>query len=193
MDDHEQMRPDGPPRVASGAGHEATPAPGDSAKMDVEAGAPPPAGEAFGGGLGLLGAAVTLPWAFLYGITGVWALALAARAVGQGLKQLDAGYTRFVTPPQLAFVGALLLTAFAVLLACGLLLLFRRRAAAAWLPLLLVAAGLTAGAVWAGVSGGIHPLLWVLLFFGLVYVTVVSLVRVLQVTRAERRGRIDRP
>ena len=99
-------------------------------------------------------------------------MALAARAAGQGLRQLDAGYTRFVTPPQLAFVGALLLTAFAVLLACGLLLLFRRRTAAAWLPLLLVAAGLTAGAVWAGVSGGIHPLLWVLLFFGLAYVTV---------------------
>ena len=62
-----------------------------------------------------------------------------------------------------------------MLLACGLLLLFRRRAAVAWLPLLLVAAGLTAGAVWAGVSGGIHPLLWVLLFFGLAYVTVVAL------------------
>ena len=53
-------------------------------------------------GLSLLGAAVTLPWTFLYGITGVWAVALAARAAGQGLKQLDAGYTRFVTPPQLA-------------------------------------------------------------------------------------------
>ena len=120
-------------------------------------------------------------------------MALAARAAGRGLKQVDAGYTRFVTPPQLAFVGALLLAAFAVLLACGLLLLFRRRAAGAWLPLLLVAAGLTAGAVWAGVSGGIHPLFWVLLFFGLAYVTVVSLVKVLQVTGAERRDRIDRP
>ena len=62
-----------------------------------------------------------------------------------------------------------------------------------WLPLLLVAAGLTAGSVWAGVSGGLHPLLWVLLFFGLAYVTVVALVRVLQVTRAERRGRIVSP
>ena len=80
-----------------------------------------------------------------------------------------------------------------MLLACGLLLLFRRRTAVAWLPLLLVAAGLTAGAVWAGVRGGIHPLLWVLLFFGLAYVAVISLVKVLQVTRAERRGRIDQP
>ena len=115
---------------------------------------------------------MTLPWTFLYGITGVWAVALAARAAGQGLKRVDAGYTRFVTPPQLAFVGALLLTAFAVMLACGLLLLFRRQSGAAWLPLLLVAAGLTAGAVWAGVRGGIHPLIWALLFFGLVYVVV---------------------
>ena len=153
----------------------------------------PAADDASGGGLSVLAAAVTLPWVFLYGITGVWALALAARAAGQGLKQLDAGYTRFVTPPQLAFVAALLLTAFAALLACGLLLLFGRRTAVAWLPLLLVAAGLTAGAVWAGVSGGIHPLLWVLLFFGLAYVTVISLVKVLQVTRVERRGRIDEP
>lgn len=165
---------------------------GEAPAPDAEEPAPA-ADEASGGGLSVLGAAVTLPWVFLYGVTGVWALARAASAAGQGLRQLDAGYTRFVTPPQLAFVGALLLTAFAVLLACGLLLLFRRRTAVAWLPLLLVAAGLTAGAVWAGISGGIHPLLWVLLFFGLAYVTVISLVKVLQVTRAERRGRIDQP
>ena len=180
MDDHEQMAMGDEPDAGK------TPAP------DAEEPAPT-ADEASGGGLSVLAAAVTLPWTFLYGITGVWAVALAARAAGKGLKQLDAGYTRFVTPPQLAFVGALLLTAFAVLLACGLLLLFRRHTAAAWLPLLLVAFGLTAGAVWAGVSGGIHPLIWVLLFFGLVYVTVVALVRVLKVTRAERRVRIDRP
>ena len=159
MAEDEQQRQDAPEAV------------GD-ASPDA-AGGPP---DGFGGGLRLLGAAVTLPWTFLYGITGVWAVALAARAAGQGLKRVDAGYTRFVTPPQLAFVGALLLTAFAVMLACGLLLLFRRQSGAAWLPLLLVAAGLTAGAVWAGVSGGIHPLIWVLLFFGLVYVTVVALV-----------------
>ena len=63
----------------------------------------------------------------LYGITGVWAVTLAAQSASRGLKQLDAGYTRFVTPAQLGFVGALLLTAFAVMLACGLLLLFGRR------------------------------------------------------------------
>jgi hypothetical protein len=185
MDDHEQMTTGGEPD----AGELPAPDAEEPAAADEAAAAD----QATGGGLSVLGAAVTLPWAFLYGITGVWAVALAARAAGKGLKQLDAGYTRFVTPPQLAFVGALLLTAFAALLACGLLLLFRRRTAVAWLPLLLVAAGLTAGAVWAGVSGGIHPLLWVLLFFGLAYVTVISLVKVVQVTRAERRDRIDLP
>ena len=188
MNDHEEMTTGDEPEATRlpAADADAKPAP------DPE-GPAPAEGAASGGGLSVLAAAVTLPWTFLYGITGVWAVALAARAAGRGLKQVDAGYTRFVTPPQLAFVGALLLAAFAVLLACGLLLLFRRRAAGAWLPLLLVAAGLTAGAVWAGVSGGIHPLFWVLLFFGLAYVTVVSLVKVLQVTGAERRDRIDRP
>ena len=192
MDDDKQMTPGGAPgdarEGAPGDTPEAVPPPAP----DAEEPETPPARES-GGGLNLLAAAVTLPWTFLYGVTGVWAVALAARAAGKGLTQLDAGYTRFVTPPQLAFVGALLLAAFAVMLACGLLLLFGRRTAAVWLPLLLVAAGLTAGAVWAGVSGGIHPLLWMLLFFGLVYVAVVSLVRVLQVTRAERRGRIVGP
>lgn len=142
------------------------------------------------GGLRILGAAVTLPWLFLYGITGVWALGVAARSAGRGLKRVDAGYTRFVTPGELAFVGALLLAAFAVLLVCGLLLLWGRRSGAAWLPLLLIAGGLTAGALWAGIYGGIHPLMWVFLFFGLVYVTIVALVRVWQVTTAERRDTI---
>jgi len=168
---------------------------GEQPRRDEQeaAGEPGDVQQQSGPGLRLIGAAVTLPWTFLYGITGVWAVALAARAAGEGLKRVDAGYTRFVTPAQLAFVGALLLTAFAVLLACGLLVLFRRRSGAAWLPLLLIAAGLTAGAVWAGISGGIHPLIWVLLFFGLVYATVVALVKVLKVTRAERRGRIGEP
>jgi hypothetical protein len=183
MTEDEQQRPDGPEE----AGDAATDAAAEPAPATDEP------GDGSGSGLRLLGAAVTLPWTFLYGITGVWAVALAARAAGQGLKRVDAGYTRFVTPPQLAFVGALLLTAFAVMLACGLLLLFRRQSGAAWLPLLLVAAGLTAGAVWAGVSGGIHPLIWAMLFFGLAYVTVVALVKVLKVTGAERRGRIVEP
>jgi hypothetical protein len=144
-----------------------------------------------GAGSRLLGAAVTLPWMFLYGITGVWAVTLAARSAGEGLKRVDAGYTRYVSPSELAFVGALLLVAFAVMLACALLLLFRRDSAALWLPLLLLAAGLTAGAVWAGVEGELHPLIWLFLFFGLVYVTVVALMHVMQVTRRERRDRIE--
>ena len=146
-----------------------------------------------GGGRRLLAAAVTLPWLFLYGITGAWAVARGARAFADGLTTLDAGYTRFVTPTELMFVGALLFAGFGVLLACALLLIFGVRSAVAWLPLLLVAAGLTAGSVWAAVSGSLHPGLWVLLFFGLAYVTVVALVRVIQVTRAVRRGRIAQP
>ena len=145
------------------------------------------------GVLRLIGAIVTLPWVLLYGVSGVWAVTLAAQSASRGLKQLDAGYTRYVTPAQLGFVGALLLTAFAVMLACGLLLLFRRRSGMVWLPLLLVAAGLTAGALWAGIEGGLHPLLWLFFFFGLVYVTAIAAVRVLHVTRAERRGTIAPP
>lgn len=175
---------------------------GDEKQMTGER--PEPAGEAApaeadergasaGAGLRLLGSAVTLPWLVLYGVTGVSAVTRAAQAYSAGHKRVDAGYTRFVSPGELAFFGALLLTAFAVMMACALLLLFRRRSAEAWLPLLLVAAGLTAGAVWAGISGGLHPLLWVMLFFGLVYVAVIALVQVVKVTRAERRGRIASP
>jgi hypothetical protein len=145
------------------------------------------------GGLRLIGAVVTLPWVLLYGVTGVWAVTLAAQSASRGLTQIDAGYTRFVTPAQLGFVGALLLTAFAVMLGCGLLLLFRRRSGMLWLPLLLVAAGLTAGALWAGIKGELHPLLWALFFFGLVYVTAITAVKVLHVTRVERRDRIAPP
>lgn len=193
MDDEQQRAPEGEDRAPEGGARpapeqdessatadDATPAPAESERPPEEAGA----------GGRLLAAAVTLPWVFLYGVTGVWAVTLAAKAASQGLKRLDAGYTRFVTPPALAFVGALLLAAFAVLLACGLLLLFRRRSAAVWLPLTLVAFGLTVGAVWAGIRGGLHPLFWLFLFFGLVYATVVGCVRVLQVTRAERRDTI---
>ncbi len=144
-------------------------------------------------GLRLLAAAVTLPWMVVYGITGAWAVTRGARAAAQGLSALDAGYTRLVTPLQLIYVGALLLAGFAVLLTCALLLVTRRRSAAMWLPVLLVAAGLTAGSVWAGVSGGLHPLLWILFFFGLAFTTLVALVRVVQVTRESRRGRIVTP
>ena len=145
------------------------------------------------GGLRVLGAAVTLPWTILYGIIGTWAVTRGATAFSDGLEQLDAGYTRVVTPSELMFFGALLLAWFGVMLACALLLLFGNRSAMVWLPLLLIGAGFTAGSVWAAVSGGLHPILWFLLFFGLAYVTVVALVRVVHVTRAARRGRIARP
>lgn len=154
---------------------------------------PPREAERSGVGLRLLGAAVTLPWLVLYGITGAWAVTRGARAIADGLKQLDAGYTRIVTPTELLYVGTLLLAAFGVMLACALLLLFDRRSGMVWLPLLLVAGGLTAGSVWAAVRGGLHPALWVLFFFGLAYVTVVALGQVLKVTRAERRARIASP
>jgi hypothetical protein len=154
-------------------------APGDDPEQDQDS-----------GGLRLIGAVVTLPWVLLYGVTGVWAVTLAAQSASRGLKQLDAGYTRYVTPAQLGFVGALLLTAFAVTLSCGLLLLFRRRSGMVWLPLLLVSAGLTAGALWAGIKGELHPLLWVFFFFGLVYVVTIAAAKVLHVTRAERRDTI---
>jgi DNA-binding LacI/PurR family transcriptional regulator len=58
---------------------------------------------------------------------------------------------------------------------------------------LVVAAGLTAGALWAGIEGELNPLLWVFLFFGLVYATAVAAVKVLKVTRAERRDTIAPP
>jgi multisubunit Na+/H+ antiporter MnhG subunit len=145
------------------------------------------------GGLRLIGAIVTLPWLLLYGVTGVWAVTLAAKSASEGLKRFDAGYTRYVTPGWLAFVGVLLVVAFAVMLACALLLLFRRRSVVAWLALLLVASGLTAGALWAGIQGRMHPLLWAFLFFGLVYVVAVAAAQVLQVTRTERWGTVARP
>jgi hypothetical protein len=143
--------------------------------------------------LRMLSAAVTLPWLVVYGITGAWAVTLGARGAVQGLERMDAGYTRMVTPLELMYVGALLLAAFAVLLACALLLLSGRRSAMLWLPVLLVAAGLTVGSVWAAVSGGLHPLLWVLFFFGLAYVTVVALFRMAQMTRAGRSATIVAP
>ena len=172
---------------------EAAPAPAEEPVGEAEPAVTLSRNPRSGAGLRLLGAMVTLPWLMLYGVTGAWAVARGARAATDGLKQFDAGYTRFVTPAQVIFVGALLLAAFAVMMACALLLLYGRRSAIAWLPLLLVAAGLTAGSIWASVRGDLHPLLWSAFFFGLAYVTVVALVRVLKMTRAGRRGRIATP
>ena len=186
------------PEMGEPAGAEAmgedVPAGGEAAPDDGAAeGADADVPREGGGALRLLAAAVTLPWAIGYGLTGAWAMTLGARSFADGLKTIDAGYTRTVTPTALMYVGALLLAGFAVMLAGALLILYARRSAMVWLPLLFVAAGLTAGSVWISVRGGLHPVLWFLFFFGLAYVVVVALVRVLQVTRAARRGRIAGP
>ncbi len=153
----------------------------------------PPVAAAFGGGLRLLAAATTLPWLLGYGTTGAWAVARALWAMRDGLPHLDAGYTRLVTPAGLLVVGALLLTAFATVLAAALLLLFAHRGRAVWLAVLVVALALTAGAVWAAVTGGLHPGLWLLYFFGLLYAAAVAAVQLRRVTRRAGRGRIAVP
>src|SRR5512137_106441 len=109
---------------------EAQPAPPDPGGPEDPAAQAAPAdaderGDSAGAGLRVLGAAVTLPWLVLYGVTGVSAVTRAAQAYSAGRERVDAGYTRFVSPGELAFFGALLLTAFAVMMACALLLLFR--------------------------------------------------------------------
>jgi hypothetical protein len=197
MDEHEVETTGQPEPAGERPAGDATPAPGGSPAPHEAAPSAPAItvqrSTSGGGGLRLLAALVTLPWAVLYGVTGSWAVARAARAYADGLGQFDAGYTRFVTPAELMLMGALVLAGFAVTLACALLLLFQSRSVIAWLPLFLVAAGLTGGSVWAAVSGGLHPGLWVILFFGLAYATAIALLRVVQVTRAARGGRIERP
>lgn len=140
-----------------------------------------------GGGLRLLAAVISLPWMLGYGVTGAWAVARGARDVGAGVAHIDVGHTRLVTPGGVIYVGALLLTAFAVLLVCSLLLIYDRRSPTVWLPVLLVSVGLSAGAVWAAARGGLDPGLWLLFFFGLVYVAVVAAVRIARKTRTDRR------
>ena len=146
-----------------------------------------------GGSLRLLAAAVLVPWLLGYGVTGSWAVVRGASAAASGLESFDAGYTRLVSPAGVIFVGALLLAAFAVLLAAGLLLLFDSRRGVTWAAVGIVALLLTAGSVWAAVRGGLNPGLWALLFFGLVYATLVAIVVLTRLTRAPGRGRIAPP
>ena len=150
-------------------------------------GEPAPEARRPGGGLRLLAAVISLPWMLGYGVTGAWAVARGARDVGAGVAHVDVGYARLVTPASVIYVGALLLTAFAVLLVCSLLLIYDRRSPTVWLPVLFVSAGLSAGAVWAAARGGLDPGLWLLFFFGLVYVAVVAAVRIARGTRTDRR------
>jgi len=146
-----------------------------------------------GGGLRLLAAAVMAPWLVGYGIIGAWAVTRGARAAADGLSSFEVGYSRPVTPAGVIFVGALLLAGFAVLLAAAMLVLYDARGRGAWAAVCVVAAVLTAGSVWAAVSGGLHPGLWLLFFGGLLYVAALSLVEQLRVTRAARRGTSARP
>ena len=156
---------------------------------------PPPEGEVArgGGGLRLLAAAVMAPWLVGYGVTGAWAVTRGARAAADGLSSIDVGYSRPVTPPGVVFVGVLLLAGFAVLLVAAMLVLYDARGRGAWAAVCVVATVLTAGSVWAAVSGGLHPGLWLLFFGGLLYGAALSLVQLLRVARAAARGAIAGP
>ncbi|HEY5388475.1 MAG TPA: hypothetical protein VIL79_11305 [Thermoleophilia bacterium] len=146
-----------------------------------------------GGGFRLLAAAVTVPWLVGYGVTGAWAVTRGARAAAAGLSSVDVGYSGMVTPFSVILVGALLLAGFAVLLAAAMLVLYDARGRVVWAAVCAVAALLTAGSVWAAVSGGLHPGLWLLFFGGLLYAAALSLVELLLVTRVARRGTIVGP
>lgn len=146
-----------------------------------------------GGGLRLLAAVVTLPWLLGYGVTGAWAVTRGARAAAGGLTSIDVGYSRAVTPASVIVVGALLLAGFAVLLAVAMLVLYDTRHRGPWAAACVAAAALTAGSVWAAVSGGLHPVLWLVFFGGLLYALVLGLLRLVRMTRAAGRGRLASP
>ena len=160
----------------------------DEARAQAERESPRP-----GGGLRLLAAAVMTPWLFGYGVSGAWAVTRGASSAAAGLSSVDVGYAHTVTPAGVVFVGALLLSAFAVLLAAAMLLIYDARGRGVWAVVGVVAAVLTAGSVWAAASGGLRPVLWLLFFGGLLYATVLSVVRLLRVRRAADRGGIVGP
>ena len=141
----------------------------------------------------LLAAVVPIPWLLGYGITGAWAVTRGATAASRGLKTIDVGYTRMVTPGSVVLVGGLLLAAFAVVLAACLLIVFGTRRAAPWAPVAVVAGLLTAGAVWAGVRGELNPGLWLLFFFGLAYALAVAAVQLWRASRRAGRGPVVGP
>jgi hypothetical protein len=141
----------------------------------------------------IVGAVVMLPWILGYGSVGAWAVTFGARAVAAGETSVDAGYTRMVAPSGVIFVGALLLAAFATLLAAALLLLHGSRRWPAWTAVAGVAGALTAGAVWAGVRGELSPVLWVFFFFGLVDALLVALFQAYRGARSGRRDEVLKP
>jgi len=142
-----------------------------------------------GGGLRVLATLVMLPWLLGYGVFGTWTVVRGASAAASGLKSFDAGYTRLVSPAGVILVGALLLAAFAVLLATSMLLL-RGGRGAAWAAVAATAALLVAGSPPTPTRGGLSPILWVLFFFGLVYAVAVAIVALTRVTRTSGHGRI---
>ena len=146
-----------------------------------------------GGLLRLLAAVVTAPWLVGDGIIGAWAVTRGVSAAAGGHPSIDVGYARAVTPTGVIVVGALLLAGFAVLLAVAMLILYDSRGRGAWATAGVIAAVLTAGSVWAAVSGGLNPGLWLLFFGGLLYAVVLSLTRLILETRAARRGTIAEP
>jgi hypothetical protein len=146
-----------------------------------------------GAGWRLLAAVVLIPWLLSYGITGAWAVTRGATAASRGLESIDVGYTRMVTPASVMLVGGLLLAAFAVVLAASLLIVVGARRVVQWAPVAVVAGLLTAGAVWAGVRGELHPGLWLLFFFGLAYALVAAAVQLWRVSRRPGRGPVVGP
>jgi hypothetical protein len=154
---------------------------------------PPAAGTPAGGGRRLLAAALTLPWVVLYGVIGTWAVAVALRGMADGVPHLDAGYQRPVTPGGLLLVGLLVLAGFAVLLAAAVLVLAGVRSRAPWTAVLVAASLLTGGSVWAAVEGGLHPLLWLLFFFGLVEAVALAAWALLHVPPGPQRDRMAPP
>jgi len=97
-----------------------------------------------------------------------------------------------VSPAGVILVGALLLAAFAVLLAIGMLLLLGGRGVT-WAAAAVAAVLLVAGSLWAATRGGLSPILWVLFFFGLVYAALVAVAALIRVTGGASRGTIARP
>ena len=175
--------------------HAATAPPGEAGAPPVETGAPPARAEAVrsAGCVRVFAALIMLPWLLGYGVIGAWTVVRGATAAASGLTSFDAGYTRLVSPAGVILVGALLLAAFAVLLAASLLLMSGIRRGVTWAALAVAAVLLVAGSLWAATRGGLGPGLWLLFFFGLVYAAVVAVVALIRVTRAPGRGRIAPP
>lgn len=159
------------------------------------AGRPVVAGESAtaGGGRRLLAAVIALPWLVAYGVVGAWAVTKAARAMSDGVARVEVGYVHPVSPGSLLVVGALLLAAFATLLALALLLLWGSHRGVPWSAVAAVGWLLTAGTVWAALEGGLHPGLWPLYFFGVAYAAVLATIVAVRVARGPAGGTVVPP